>query len=394
MKTRIASIDIFRALTMLLMIFVNDLWTLHGIPGWLEHTEAHEDGMGLADVVFPAFLFIVGLSIPFALKARINKGESRFTVLIHIAKRSLALIVMGFFMVNENSMINGSEGFRTLWSILMILAFILIWNDYTDKKIGMVPVWLLQLSGVIILVILAILFKGGSPEDPRWMRPQWWGILGLIGWAYLVCATIYLLTMKRPWITVGAVLFFYILNVLEFVPAFPKLQLVVSASNHALVMSGILATVIYLQTRDHVTLSSSPVEGRSTFPLLLLIPATILLIFGFTSRPMWGISKILATPSWTAICASISFMFFALIYLIADVAKSTRWASIIMPAGRSTLTCYLVPGLVYPFLWPLEQMLPVTLLTGIAGIVKSVLFALLIIVLTGLLEKIHIKLKL
>ena len=56
---RLASIDVFRALTMLLMIFVNDLGTLTNIPLWLEHTKAAEDGMGLADTVFPAFLFIV-----------------------------------------------------------------------------------------------------------------------------------------------------------------------------------------------------------------------------------------------------------------------------------------------------------------------------------------------
>jgi heparan-alpha-glucosaminide N-acetyltransferase len=61
---RISSIDILRALTMVLMIFVNDLWSLNNIPGWLEHTAAAEDGMGLADVVFPAFLFIVGMSVP------------------------------------------------------------------------------------------------------------------------------------------------------------------------------------------------------------------------------------------------------------------------------------------------------------------------------------------
>ena len=59
---RIASIDITRALTMLLMIFVNDLWSLSNIPAWLEHTAAQEDGMGVADAVFPAFLFIVGMS--------------------------------------------------------------------------------------------------------------------------------------------------------------------------------------------------------------------------------------------------------------------------------------------------------------------------------------------
>ena len=55
---RIHSIDVFRAITMFLMIFVNDLWSLKDIPAWLEHTEAAEDGMGFADTIFPAFLFI------------------------------------------------------------------------------------------------------------------------------------------------------------------------------------------------------------------------------------------------------------------------------------------------------------------------------------------------
>ena len=74
---RIASIDIFRALTMLLMIFVNDLWTLNNIPEWLGHRPADYDGMGLADVVFPAFLFIVGLSIPFAIKSRRERAVEK-----------------------------------------------------------------------------------------------------------------------------------------------------------------------------------------------------------------------------------------------------------------------------------------------------------------------------
>ncbi len=75
MHKRIASIDILRALTMVLMIFVNDLWTLNNIPEWLEHVKRGEDGIGLADVVFPVFLFIVGLSIPYAVDSRRKKGE-------------------------------------------------------------------------------------------------------------------------------------------------------------------------------------------------------------------------------------------------------------------------------------------------------------------------------
>src|SRR5687768_17385164 len=108
-KQRVASIDVFRALTMLLMIFVNDLWTLTNVPKWLEHTAADEDGMGLADVVFPAFLFIVGLSIPFAKKN-----------LYSICWRSLALLVMGFFHVNMENYNEAAAWLpKPVWMILL-----------------------------------------------------------------------------------------------------------------------------------------------------------------------------------------------------------------------------------------------------------------------------------
>ena len=72
---RIASIDILRALTMLLMIWVNDFWSLTGVPKWLGHAAASEDYMGFSDIIFPLFLFIVGLSIPLAIENRMAKGN-------------------------------------------------------------------------------------------------------------------------------------------------------------------------------------------------------------------------------------------------------------------------------------------------------------------------------
>ena len=390
MKTRIASIDIFRALTMLLMIFVNDLWTLHGIPQWLEHTTAEEDGMGLADVVFPAFLFIVGLSIPFAIKARLSQGDSRPRVLVHILRRTLALVVMGFFMVNqENYRSDVPQFIRSAWEVLMIFAFLLIWNNYEkDKILGKIPVWILQSTGILLLFLLALIYKGGTPGEPSWMSPHWWGILGLIGWAYFVCSILYLLAGSRLWLVIIFWIILHLLNVQEFMPIDGTgrgFRIIVSASNHALVMSGVLATMIYIHFKN--------VNRKFLFPALLLIPAVISLVYGFGVRPFWGISKILATPSWTAICAGISYAVFALIYVISDIFHFTRWANIFMPAGRSTLTCYLVPGLVYPFLWPLQQLLPQSFLEGWTGLLKSLLFALFIILLTGLLEKIKIRLK-
>ncbi|MEA3462199.1 MAG: twin-arginine translocase subunit TatC, partial [Bacteroidota bacterium] len=127
--------------------------------------------------------------------------------------------------------------------------------------------------------------------------------------------------------------------------------------------------------------------------LLFFVFAAILMLFGYITRPVWGISKILATPSWTAICAAITALSFALMYLLADKAGKFRWADIIEPAGSMTLTCYLIPYFVYAFRTLSGITLPEALTTGGVGIVKSILFAILIIQITGLLGRLKIKLK-
>ncbi|MGW8315004.1 MAG: heparan-alpha-glucosaminide N-acetyltransferase domain-containing protein [Bacteroidales bacterium] len=384
---RIRSIDIFRALTMLLMIFVNDLWTLHDIPGWLGHKSAHDDGMGLADVVFPAFLFIVGLSIPHAINTRLRKGDSNTRVLLHILERSFALLLMGVYMVNlENISREGLIINRSLWEILMTLAFFLIWNNYSRAgKLRIRPLYL-KAAGWLILVFLAIVYEGRGGDGTQWMRFHWWGILGLIGWGYLLSALVYLGLGSRPgWITLILVLLL-VLNVNEFVSPFDfRIRLVVSASNYASVMAGVLVTTLMLKLKD--------AERMAWLLPSLTLLASVLFLFGFLTRPEWGISKIMATPSWTAICAGISILSFMLLYLLADRLKISGWAKIIEPAGTSTLTCYLVPYFAYPLWGFLGWQLPDMLTGGAIGIIKSILFALLIIQVTGLLGKLHIRLK-
>lgn len=69
---------------MLLMIFVNDVSGVHDIPAWIEHVRGDEDGLGFADIVFPTFLFIVGLSIPYAIGHRIQQQQSFIKIETHI----------------------------------------------------------------------------------------------------------------------------------------------------------------------------------------------------------------------------------------------------------------------------------------------------------------------
>ena len=70
---RVTSIDAARGLVMFAMIFVNDIAGVSHqvVPDWLRHFNGRS-GMTFVDLVFPAFLFIVGMSIPCALGARLR----------------------------------------------------------------------------------------------------------------------------------------------------------------------------------------------------------------------------------------------------------------------------------------------------------------------------------
>src|SRR5580698_9604247 len=128
LPSRLSSIDVFRAVTMFFMIIVNDASGVKNLPEWIDHAKEFQDGMGFADTIFPAFLFIVGLSVPFAILARQAKGESQNSILSYILTRSFALLVMGFFHVNLESYSKVDAIIpRPIWQILITVGFFLIW---------------------------------------------------------------------------------------------------------------------------------------------------------------------------------------------------------------------------------------------------------------------------
>src|SRR5438477_11451930 len=89
-RGRIDSVDALRGLTILLMVFVNDLG--RGAPAWMLHIQpSNADGMTLADVVFPVFLFLVGVSIPLAFERARAAGKSTMAQLGHVLMRTATL---------------------------------------------------------------------------------------------------------------------------------------------------------------------------------------------------------------------------------------------------------------------------------------------------------------
>jgi len=390
-QNRVISIDILRALTMTLMVFVNDLWTLKDIPLWLEHTAAMDDGMGLADTIFPSFLFLVGMSIPLAVGHRRSKGDSDIKIIGHILLRSLALIVMGLFLVNGEYLNTSATGIsRFAWNCICCTCFILLWNVW-PASVNKTLVTVLKIIAFAVLGYLARICRTG--EEGNAFSTFWWGILGLIGWAYLVSAMVYVFLGKRIWKMLLVWIFFMVLCIAShagWLSSFPNLQTIFSPLGEgampAFVIGGAIITTLFIDLRKQD-------QNRKVFIVMILI-AISLLVAGFYCRSFWGISKIRATPAWVLICSAIAILVFLFIYWSAEIHCRAKWFDVIKPAGTNTLLCYLLPYFIYALVFSIGLSLPGWLLTGVIGLIKSLIFAFLIVVVTGLLGRVGIKLKL
>jgi heparan-alpha-glucosaminide N-acetyltransferase len=391
---RIFSIDIMRGLTLLLMLFVNDL-NMDIAPRWLGHMPEDFDGMGLADWVFPGFLFIVGLAVPFAFAKRISGGDLKGNLFRHILMRSVSLLIIGVLMLNTGRVNPELTGIsKNFWALLMYLSVFLIWNDYFDKENRFFTVSGFRLAGLALLVFLVFKFRSGEPENNGSLITGWWGILGLIGWGYLVTAFTWLLCRDSVFKTSVITAFFLGMNILtglgrlDFLNGVkPFLGVIIEGNVPLIMLSGLLGGII---------LKRSTILKTNNLILVFTGLALFYVVSGFLLRNYFIISKIRATPSWGMICSGISFMVFILIYWLSDVRGWKKWALFVKPAGENSLTAYLAPDILYYFIWIAG--IPVLFYKQSANplvvVAGSVVWALLMVWLTAVLARFHIRLRL
>ena len=386
---RVAAVDVFRALTMFLMLFVNDIPGLKEIPHWLLHAEMKEDMLGFSDTIFPAFLFCMGMAVPLAIENRYRKGDTTLQVMGHVLTRTVALVAMGLFTLNCGGVEGGlSYGW---FSLLMVLAFFLMWAVYPKAEGAKKRLFIVMKAVGVLLLALLVVQKDvcGRP-----FHIGWWGILGLIGWTYAVCSLLYIYTRsnlrKALWVW-AAVLLLCVLNSSSLIPADYASRIVILPfipggwTHHALGMSGIVCTVLMQRYGDKA-------RPRRLLTTLWVLGVDMLLL-GLLSHQVWIISKIMATPTWLFYCLAIFFPLFGCIYWLTDVKGKAGWFRPIRPAGTATLTCYIIPYAWYALvsMWHIHY--PEVLGAGVPGLLKSLVFAFLVVQLTGLLAKGGVRLK-
>jgi heparan-alpha-glucosaminide N-acetyltransferase len=394
-SARIVSIDIFRGLTMAVMIFVNALDGIRGLPWWTHHAHANEDVMTYVDMVFPFFLFAVGLSFPFAVERRRKRGSSEVALWLHVILRSLSLIVLGLILANAEKTSRALTGMSgDLWGLLGVLFAALFLLDYRPWKRLQARSRIFQATGLLGVAILYAIFRRTTHSgNPAWIDFSYPEILGLIGFAYLSVAILYIPTCRWRW---APALWFVLLVALSAVST-SRMQMIHirlplyiwpfgNGSSACIVMAGVLVSTFFR--------ASTPGFTAQKAILSSLIFGVVAFAAGWVLIP-FGISKIRATPTWSLWSVAAAALLFALLYWICDVRQWQRWAAPFRPAGSNTLTTYLLPDLWFFIMgWLGLAFWEAHFNSGFAGVLKTVVFTCLMLAFAAILTRAKIRLQL
>jgi heparan-alpha-glucosaminide N-acetyltransferase len=377
------------------MIFVNELGEVRGLPRWTYHMPANVDAMTYVDMVYPFFLFIVGLSLPLAIRHRLKKNPSTPALWLHVALRSLSLVVLGLILANADKGDPARMGIsQSAWALLALTGGVLFWNVYPGLNRSSTLVRVLRFSGLVLMVAMFAIFRRTTDAGhAAWIDGSYPEILGLIGCTYLAVAILYIPTRRWLWAPLGwfvALVAFNCFCVAQRIDSPFHLPLYLwPFSNGAwasMTMAGVVASTIFLGAHRWQSYRQKTALAVS-FGLISLAA-------GWLLAPL-GISKIRATPTWCLYSIGAAMLAFALLHWICDVKKRTGWAVFARPAGSNTLMTYLLPDF-YVYLMPLLGLLYFErhFDAGWPGVVKSVVFTALILGAAAVLTRCKVRMQL
>lgn len=306
-KQRFISVDIFRGITIAAMITVNNPGTWGAIYSPLKHSEWH--GITPTDLIFPFFLFIVGMSISFAYSGK-KKYKITCDVYTKIISRSIKLIILG----------------------LILAGFTLNFPFFKDLSTLRLP-GVLQRIGIVFFVS-AIMF----------LHLNWKiliGVLITILISYWVLLTQIPIDGSIPLLTKDSSLVSTIdLKILTvdhmWKSTYDPEGILSTFTSIATTLFGILVGLIVLNKED------THLKKLSYFILIGMVA----LISGYLLDIVFPINKTLWTSSYVLVSGGWATLVFAVIYFFADVKGLTNWGKPAIVFGSNAITVFFLSGVI------------------------------------------------
>jgi predicted acyltransferase len=327
-RERLISLDVFRGLTILLMTIVNNPGDWGNVFPPLLHAEWH--GCTPTDLVFPFFIFIMGVAVPLAMPDKIYDGTTFNKILV----RSLRMFCLGiFFNFFGKIQLFGLEGISLLigrLAITIAVGYALMGNFSSKAK---------NILAFSILIIYLFLAYSGIEAYHDVRLP---GVLQRIAIVYFVASLLYLKTTQKTQIITGVVLLlgYWAVMTLIPVPGIGDANLEKGTNLASWVDSVLLKGHMYRETitwDPEGILSTIPsivngIIGLLTGQILLreiskiakakkmAIIGVALIIGGLLWNIVFPINKSLWTSSYVLYTTGLATMFLAILYYVIDIA--------------------------------------------------------------------------
>jgi len=358
--SRIISVDALRGFVMFTMIFVNDVAGVRRAPWWMKHYHPETaNGMTFVDLVFPAFLFIVGLSIPLAFQRRLSRSRAErrddtsrssqqpavndravffpeFKLLPHILLRTAALLLLGVFMVNESASSKRMHWPNGLWPLLVYIFGILAFLAPPRSRPWRAIVLALRFLALAGFVFLWWVYRDSKNHG---MHTEWWGILGLIGWAYLVSSLVYLVFRRERAALVAAMALMIGLYICDKHGRFDNWRI-----SNWLTLGEVFGSHASITTAG-VILATVLLDATITLPRKWLWAATFGLACAVGAQLLYrsyGINKNDATPSWCLWASAITCWLWIIFSMLIDGAHLDRAFKFFTRGGENVLLAYML----------------------------------------------------
>lgn len=160
---RLTSLDALRGLDMLFLVGISGVFQALGksydnaffdlLASQCQHTVWH--GFHTYDLIFPLFIFMVGVSMPFAISKRIDDGYNRKKLYIHIARRSLLLFILGLLF--NGSLLGFNRAEFTFTGVLQRISIAYFFSALIVMNASIVKQAVIAGSLLIIYWLLMIL---------------------------------------------------------------------------------------------------------------------------------------------------------------------------------------------------------------------------------------------
>ncbi|MEZ5043092.1 MAG: DUF5009 domain-containing protein [Saprospiraceae bacterium] len=363
MKQRLLSLDVFRGMTIALMILVNNPGSWSTVYPPLLHADWH--GVTPTDWVFPFFLFIVGVAIPLALGKRKERGDAHAAIIKKILGRVAIIFGLGLFLAAypKFGISDEQSGIRSIHYVILALFMVAVFvreamedNVAVRKVAGIVA--LAGIAGMVIIGFMAYDFS-------RLRIP---GVLQRIALVYGACGILYLKANWRTqaWVGVGLLLLYWFLMMVVPVPGIGPANLEPETNLGAWFDNLILKGHMYSQTKvwdPEGFLSTLPAIVTGIIGMLtgtwlktehdhykkvagLLAVGVILLALANVWDLNFPINKKIWTSSYVLYTGGVAMLILGVIYWLADIQGYQKWTRPFVIYGTNALFVYVMSGLV------------------------------------------------